>query len=153
MMKRFLLTAPSFTGAAILVYNEEGVLVALDLRQTNLTGKWAVWFYRNIPVYFDGNNETGEIGLEAFLNGRKGAKAVQEDVEITFEMFWEKYGKKINKKRCLPLWNKLTKAKQVAAYYGIWPYDRYLAGAGGWGRTKLDPENYLRNESWDNEWK
>ena len=34
---------------------------------------------------------------------------------------------------------------------GIVKYDRFLAYKGN--REKLDPENYLRNEAWENEWR
>jgi hypothetical protein len=66
-------------------------------------------------------------------------------------MFWQRYDKKINRKRCEPLWEKLSKPKQVAAWAGIDAYNKFLQ-ANSW-RKKADPETYLRNEMWENEWK
>ena len=51
----------------------------------------------------------------------------------------------------MQLWNKLGKTEQVKAYYGITTYDKYLSRE-TW-RGKVDPENYLRNQMWENEWK
>jgi hypothetical protein len=66
-------------------------------------------------------------------------------------MFWQLYDKKINRKRCEPLWDKLSKNKQVAAWAGINAYNKFLQ-ANSW-RKKADPESYLKNEMWENEWK
>jgi hypothetical protein len=88
------------------------------------------------------------VGGNAFS---KNTTVVEVDFVITFEMFWQRYDKKINRKRCEPLWEKLSKPKQVAAWAGIDAYNKFLQ-ANSW-RKKADPETYLRNEMWENEWK
>lgn len=150
-MKRYLLTATSFTGTAILIYNDEGILCLLDLTQATLPGKQLAWFFRNIPTHYNGNPEKDEPGLKQFLDNRQGVTLTEEHLEIDFEMFWVKYAVKHNKKRCESLWKKLGSNKQQAAYYGVANYDRFLAKE-KW-RNKADPETYLRNEMWENEWK
>lgn len=80
---------------------------------------------------------------------------VQADYEMTFDMFWNQYGKvfpgkKVNKNRCVPLWEKLSKTEQVKAYHGI---DAYRKGAEKNGRNFfIDPERYLRDKTWQNEY-
>jgi hypothetical protein len=63
---------------------------------------------------------------------------------------WDKYDHKVNNKRCVALWDKLNKADEVKAYYGIDMYYTYLAKR---RRGKADPENYFRSRMWENEWK
>ena len=87
--------------------------------------------------------------IEAAFKDTK-AMIVEDEFEVTFDMFWIAYNKKINRKRCEPIWNKLSKPKQVKAYYGVKSYDKYLK-VESW-RQKADPENYLRNEMWENEY-
>jgi hypothetical protein len=76
---------------------------------------------------------------------------VAADVEVSFKMFWDKYGKKINRLRCEALWKKLSLVEQVEAYTGIQPYDKYLQ-IENW-RSKADPDTYLRNKFYQNEYK
>lgn len=67
-------------------------------------------------------------------------------------MFWKAYDVKVNKKRCIPIWDKLTKTQQVKAWAGIKKYDSYLKSL-KWSRPKADPDTYLRQEYWENEYK
>ncbi|HNP24640.1 MAG TPA: hypothetical protein PKM63_21795 [Panacibacter sp.] len=141
-MRKFIITSPSFTGSAEIVFNTAGVLSVIDISQTNMTGYLVDQFKHVVPAQVD--------LLESAFKKSK-ATIVEADYEVNFEMFWEKYNKKINKKRCLPIWDKLSKPKKLAALMGIVKYDRFLAYKGN--REKLDPENYLRNEAWENEWR
>lgn len=142
-MKRFLITSPKFTGQAELQYNDKGTLCKIDLTQAAMEEIVVQHFKQAAPST-----------LHKLINGNcfsKDTIIVEADFEVTFDMFWEAYRKKINKLRCTPLWNKLTKVEQVSAYYGISTYDKYLHKE-SW-RTKQDPENYLRNKAWLNEYR
>lgn len=142
-MKRFLITSPKFTGQAELQYNDKGTLCKIDCTQAVMEEITIMHFKQAVPAT-----------LSKLISGRAFSSdtiIVEADFEVTFEMFWEAYRKKINKLRCIPLWNKLSKVEQVSAYYGISTYDKYLHRE-SW-RTKQDPENYLRNKAWLNEYK
>lgn len=140
-MRRFIITSPAFTGQAELVYDSENILVKIDVSNTNM--RTLVFRFKNmVPTLAD------DIAT-AFAPTR--ATVIEADFEVTYEMFWSKYNKKINNKRCIALWGKLTKTKQVKAFYGVDAYDKYLSKE-SW-RSKADPETYLRNEMWENEWK
>jgi hypothetical protein len=142
-MRRFIITSPNYTGQAELIYNEKGLLVTFDFIKTSINNPTAILTFKTtVPVLVDDMNT-------AFANTK--ATIVEADFEISFDMFWDKYDKKINLKRCEPLWKKLGKTKQVKAYYGIEPYEAFLLQTGF--RKKADPETYLRNEMWDNDWK
>jgi hypothetical protein len=142
-MRRFIISSNKFKGQVELVYNSAGVICIIDMFQAVIDTEMVLRFKDAIPVT-----------VENLLAGNAFSKAttiVETDFTITFEMFWQQYDKKINRKRCEPLWNKLSKNKQVTAWAGIDAYNKFLQ-LNSW-RKKADPETYLRNEMFDNEWK
>ena len=76
---------------------------------------------------------------------------VSVDYVITYEQFWNAYDNKVNNKRALALWDKLSHVDKVAAFVGIKIYNRHLQ-KNPW-KTKADPDTYLRNRSWENNYK
>ena len=143
-MRRFLLTNPNkFTGTAEAVYNSNGTLCKIDLTQANMHPLVITAFKASVPAHID--------TLMAGTSFSKDTTIVEADLEVTFTMFWDAYRKKINRLRAEALFKKLTKTQQVSAYYGISKYDAYLRKE-QW-RSKADPETYLRNQMWENEWR
>lgn len=140
-MRRFLITSSKFTGTAEIVYNLQGVLIIINTTQTSLAAVSLMHFKHTVPAHVD--QVTTAFSSETMI--------VEAAFEITFEMFWIAYNHKINKKRCEGLWAKLSTSKKVAAWQGVTGYDAFLKET-GW-RKKADPETYLRNEYWENEWK
>lgn len=141
-MRRFLITSPAYNGDAELHYDLTGRLVRIDVTHTDMPISIIPAFKTKVPAFID--------GLQEAFTGTK-ATIVEADFEVTFEMFWNIYKKKINRSRALRLWDKLSKVEQVKAYYGVNDYDKYLKKE-KW-RSKADPETYLRNMMWENEWK
>lgn len=140
-MKRFLITSPKYTGQAEILYNDSGVLCKIDCTDTNMSNQIIHHFKTSVPAK-----------VEDLQNSFSSQTTIIEaEYEVSFDMFWKKYNKKINKSRCILLWGKLNKAQQVLAYFGIDQYDRYLKKE-TW-RGKADPETYLRNGYWENEYK
>lgn len=141
-MKKFLITSPVYTGAAAVVYNAEGLLVVIDLTECSMSTLTIHGFKAKIPAHL---NE-----LQPAFAGTR-ATIVEAEYTVNFEDFWRVYDKKINKARCILLWSKMDKTMQVLAFFGVKPYDRFLKKEGY--RGKSDPENYLRNRAWENEYK
>jgi hypothetical protein len=141
-MRRFLITSPSFTGEAELVYNTNETLIWIDMSKTNMAANLVTAFKNKVPA---------NVQQLAAAFADTMATVVEADYEVSFEMLWLKYDKKINRKRCEPLWNKLSKTEQVRAFNGIDAYNKFLKRE-GW-RSKADPETYLRNQYWLNEYK
>lgn len=139
-MRRFLFTSEKYTGTAELWYSTEGALTHLLLGDSNMTRKQRQVYKDRAPVDVE--------NVEPFVRALN-LVCVEADFTATFDMFWAGYNKKINKVRCLPLWNKLSKTDQVKAWAGIKNYDKFLKRD---GRFKCDPENYLRNKMWENEY-
>lgn len=140
-MKKYLINNPEFTGSAELWYNQEGRLIRIDVADTNMRPKHVEFIKRIAPVH--------EKDMQPSLFSSQ-TTIIEADVEITFEQFWATYNHKINKARCEPLWNKLSKADKVLAYVAIKRYKKYLRETGY--RAIADPEKYLRNKYWENEY-
>lgn|SRR5690348_5686708 len=142
-MRRFIITSIKFSGEAEVLYNEKGTLNKIDCTLTNMSSQIVDSFKRAIPA-----------SIDILLQGKTfsaGTTIIEADYEITFDMFWKAYNKKINKVRCILLFGKLNKTEQIKAFVGIKEYDRYLKKE-IW-RSKADPETYLRNKYWLNEYK
>ena len=138
-MRQFNITFPNINGHIEVVYNND-LLDVINFQNCSLTPEGKIKFKEQLPVH-----------LNLLSTAFKKATIVEAEVAVTFEMFWNVYNKKINKIRCTPLWGKLSKTEQIAAFMGVKKYDRYLQRE-NW-RTKADPENYLRNRMWENEWR
>ena len=143
-MRRFLITTETnaYTGEAELVYKDDGMLCKINLENAQMNRAITSSFKKMVPDHVD------DLAI-VFANTK--AVVVEVDFDVTFEMFWEKYNRKINKSRCIALWNKLSKADQVKAFYGIDKYEKFLKKE-HW-RPKADPETYLRNQYWMNEYR
>ena len=140
-MRRFVITSPKYTGQAEVVYNAIGVLDKIDVSATNMNAPTVDAFKRCVSPLVETLSE--RFTADTII--------IEADFEVSFEMFWKKYNKKINKFRCIKIWDKMEKTMQVKAYFGIDAYHKYLKHE-SW-RSKADPETYLRNQYWDNEYK
>lgn len=142
-MRLFLITSDKFIGTAELYYNQEGVLIMISASDTNMDVPTIDHFKRAAPA-----------SLELLMSGKSfgpGTTVVEKGYRVMFETWWKAYNKKINKARCIPLYDRLNDAETVLALNGIKVYDRFLAEEKV--RQKLDPENYLKLKAWENEWK
>lgn len=140
-MKRYLVTNPNFTGAVELIYLQNGLLQKIDFSNCSMTEIQLHYFKEKAP-----SNVNTEKVADVFS---KATTVIMADVAITFDMFWVGYNKKINKLRCIPLWEKMPQAEQVQAYCHIAVYDKFLKKE---NRIKADPENYLRSKYYQNEY-
>jgi hypothetical protein len=141
-MRKYIITSQKFTGQVELVYNGRGLLNRVDLSAGELDEQQVHYLVRHIPAL------EGEIG-----NSFKHVPLtiVSEDYRITFEDFWNRYDQKHNRKRAEALWNRLSKTDQVLAFNGLQAYTRHLHN-NNW-KNKADPDTYLRNKMWENNYK
>jgi uncharacterized HAD superfamily protein len=139
-MRKFALTSQKIQGQIELMF-QQNELIYIDFSKAGLTAEQKAYFLQHLIIH--------QQQLQAFCNKLR-LDCIELEIEITFDMFWNKYGYKVDRKRAEAIWNKLPKAKQVAAYYGIDRYEAYLRRT-EW-RTKMEPKTYLRNERWNDEW-
>ncbi len=145
-MRKFSITSPSFSGEIFIEYNKFGVLHLIDASQTKFNEHWIQGFVVKVPKTIDAKATT----LATFISTSRQTLIIVE-CYATFEAFWDKYDKKINKKRVEKLWNKLSEANKLRALNSIVQYDKHLKYIET-GRGKADPENYIRKEMYLNEW-
>ena len=139
-MTKYILTSKKFTGQIYLSFNSRGTISCIDMVNADLDQHNTAHFLRTVPLL--------ESGLVTAFSS--DVTVVQDDFKVSFEDFWNAYDKKMNRKRCVPLWDKMTLVNRVKAFYGVREYDKYLKKH---DRIKCDPERYLKDEMFENEWK
>jgi hypothetical protein len=140
MSKKYLLTSTRFTGSVEFTYNHKGYLTAF-LVDSEMTDDQLGWLLNHFP--FD------ERAVTDLRNASPTLCIKDVDSDLSFESFWNRFGKKIHPNRCEPLWKKLTDGKKTAALATIAPYDAYLSRTGTY---KVSPENYIKKEYWKTDW-
>jgi len=142
-MKKYIITSPRFYGEVHVLYGPDGKLVLIDFMKCDLSEEQIEYFKTHLPVIYSHNF------LEAFGNSK--LTVLEEGFTVSFEEWWKRYNQKHNKARCLALWNKLSEADQVNAFFKLGNYERHLA-LNAW-KNKADPDTYLRQRYWESEWK
>lgn len=143
-MKKVIITSKNFSGEIILLYGADLMLLSMDFQGVALSAEQIDWIKNRTPVILHQR-------ISDCFSIKAGLEFVLADYEISFEMFWTKYGQKINADRCKGLWKKLSDADKIKAYAGIDAYNRHLASL-TWNKNRADPENYLKKKYWNNEW-
>jgi hypothetical protein len=144
-MKRYLITSAAFTGEIQVLYGQDAKLLYIDFLNCEMSEEQISFFKEKLPVYWSDENFN-----KAFASA-KSINVVEEGYKIAFDTFWNKYNLKHNRIRAEKLWNKLSEADKVNAYFGLRGYERHLM-LNQW-KSKADPETYLRNRYWESEWK
>ncbi|MBT1702934.1 hypothetical protein [Chryseosolibacter indicus] len=142
-MRKYILTSPRFTGEINVLYGLDGRLLFIDFLKCDLNEEQTDYFKSKLPAIFKDNF------IEAFGNSK--LSVVEEGYTVSFEQWWNRYNIKHNKARCIALWNKMSEADQVNAYFKMGNYERHLA-LNTW-KNKADPDTYLRQRYWESEWK
>ncbi|MCX6232640.1 MAG: hypothetical protein NTZ33_13975 [Bacteroidetes bacterium] len=139
-MKQYQLTSDAFTGFVDLYFNELGLLVEFSLKSAGLSEQQQIWILKKMP------RELPELQL--IVEGAPNLKLTEIKLEITFEMFWNKYDDKLisSRKKTLAKYNKLNKTDQLKAYNYISMYFASISA----GTRKKYAETYLNAELWNN---
>lgn len=143
-MLKLIATSPKYQGEVIIVYGDDNKLLLLDMQGAALSVNQTGYLTTRMPVLYDTNFQQHFADAPITF--------IESSYEVGFEEFWKLYNKKVNKARCLPIWDKLSQADQVAAYTGLRRYNAFLASL-EWNRTKADPERFLKDKMWLNDWK
>jgi hypothetical protein len=140
-MTRYLCT--STTGNELeLRYNADGLLIFMELRGTFTDAQW-LYVTSRISM-------RAEDGHMNDLKAVPGLTVTEAPLTFTFDDFWQAYQEKRNKLRAEKLWARLSDADRIAAIAAIPKYDKWLSWK---GIAKKDPDTYLRNRSWEDEYK
>ena len=135
-MAEYIFTSKLFKGQILFGFDEQDTLVKF-INEAELTDEQIKYLTHNFPFTLS--------DLHKIL-GKSGK--IEELIDVTFENFWERYDKKVNKKRCEQLWFKLTEADRQVCLSKIQRYKNYCKMN---NRITKDPDTYLRNRSWEDE--
>lgn len=138
-MIKYVMTSPKFEGKILFGFRD-GFLAYFE-NQSTLPELGIRWLFTNFPFMIDNMED---------LRGKISGKLELMPTDLSFDAFWEAYAKKVNRKRCEPLWKKLSDAERMTCLQSIPAYNSYLKRMGN--RAKLDPENYLKREAFQNPW-
>lgn len=139
MDRKFIVNLTTVEGMLVFGYRENTLVLYENDSEMSL--KQIQWLATHLP------KEVTE--LESIVRTIKGVM-MEVAMDVSFDAFWNAYGHKINRKRCVLLYNRLSEAKKVLVIQSISAYDGYLRRSNG--RAKQDPETYLKKESFLNNW-
>jgi hypothetical protein len=157
-MKKYIITSPSYTGEINVLYGLDWKLLYIDFLKCDLSDEQMQYFKDRVPVNLTPDPSPqgeGNVGLEkteilASKFGKSKLNIIEEGYFVSFDQWWTRYNLKRNKDRCEKLWQKLSDADKVNAYFKLGMYDRHLA-LNTW-KTKAEPDTYLRGKYWNNDW-
>ncbi|WP_157960878.1 hypothetical protein [Nubsella zeaxanthinifaciens] len=139
-MKKYMLTSVLFTGTVMFVYNAEGWLVGLD-NSAEFSDAQHNWLLNKLPKRLE--------EIEPWSAQIKGALK-EIPMDLSFDVFWDAYGRKVNRIRTEPLYKKLSDTDKARAIMQIKPYFTYCRAN---NRGIADPEKYIRNAYYETDWR
>ncbi len=140
-MKHFILTSTQFEGQVVYKYDTDGYLVYFSY-EADMSQAQREHVLRKMPLTLQGFHD--------LLGKSKTASIEEVPQSLDFDTFWEAYGHKVKRKRCEPLWKKMSEAERMQCMKSIPVYIRYLGRSGY--RGKKDPDGYLRDRMWETDW-
>lgn len=145
-MKRYIITSPTFSGEINVLYGLDMRLQFIDLMKCDLSEEQISFFKNKLPSILQ--EATTDYLMAQF--GKSKLDIIEQGYRVTFEQWFNRYNVKRNKARCLKLWQKLSEADQVNAFFKLGLYERHLM-VNNW-KTKAEPDTYLRNRYWEGDW-
>lgn len=142
-MRKFIITNTSkFDGYAELIYNEKETLICIDMRNAQMDEMTVNHFKSAAPVTIKRLLSNNSFGQQT--------QVVEDGYEVTFEMFWKDYPLHRNRYKAEKLWQKLSPANQVTAFYSLHGYKKYLS-KNQW-QTPMIADRYLRDKEYETDW-
>ena len=137
-MLTITMTSAKLPGEIIFTYNEQCRLAALLITEP-LSDEQYTWLLANLPWRTE--------MLQALSAKIPTATFVEKKMEVTFDMFWNRYADKdrSSKKKTQAQWDKMPVTEQAKAYAFIPKYNRLRGPA-----DKKYATTYLSDELWNN---
>ena len=133
---KYEITAKQFDGSIVLTYNDKGIIENAEFN-CSLTMEQLKFFATHFPTH----QAWLKLTVQQFE-----AKCTEVIEQITFELFYEKYGLKEGRIKAQSAWNKLKAEEQTAAYKHITRYNSLLAQKQWQGKAM--PATYLNQKRW-----
>jgi hypothetical protein len=142
-MKRYLLTSTKFTGEVEMLYDAEGVLRRIDMRNTSLTAQQVHALKKQVPAH-------DSLLAESFTD--PGTVIVPAEFNVTLADFKHEYPYQRNMHLLPAIWDKMAKTEQVIAWEAAKEYRRYCKRNEGWYKPKIAAA-WLKAKEYLNDWK
>lgn len=128
-------------------YTMEGDLKCFEILGGKLNDNQIKWLFN--PENFPYRNQVIE---QKWMALRKHFEITKGEIDLSFESFWNLYGKKIGKKVTTEnTWKRLSKKDKLNAIIGIRHYDNHLRR--NIGIAKAYASTYLNQRYWENDYK
>jgi len=123
-----------------MTFNEDGLLSHYDARGAELSSTQLNFIAHKLPSHIE--------DIQRMIETTTTGRLTELPSEVTFEMFWNRYGEKerSSKKKSLARWNRMSRTDQQKAYSFINRYELNLKP----GIDKKYAETYLNAELWNN---
>lgn len=128
----------------VFKYHLSGELFSFEVLDGSFSSKQADWLFRS--GRFPYNETIMKVWLKQY---RKFFEFEVGIPEITFEYFYEIYGRKRTKAEALKFWSRMTPKDRTLAVLGV---KRYLNICKLDNRSPVDPVRYLRNRRFEDEY-
>ncbi|MGV0854625.1 hypothetical protein ACTS95_08085 [Empedobacter brevis] len=136
--KKYIVTSDLFKGEVIYEYNLNGWLISFQNNAKDTVVGIAKFFYKNLPYTLD--------MMQEWLEKAKSFKVEEVPADISFDRFWEEYGKHGTKSVAKKKYEKLKPIEQLSAFLHL-PKER--------DKKKLDgtampyAETYINQKRWE----
>jgi hypothetical protein len=142
-MNKYVITSDKTTGEVVFTYNDKGLLIGFDFQLDDSESYMLLWTLNKLIFKWE----------EEFKNEVKSLKirCTKLTLEVTFDMFWEKYDHKSmsSKHKTLARWKNLSKTDQIRAFNFISTYNSRRMSMVPCPAKKL-AETYLNSMMWNN---
>ena len=136
--KKYIITSSHFTGEVIYEYNLDGWLILFQNNVTNTVRGVAKYFYTHIPYTLD--------MMQEWVEKAKDFKVEEIPADLSFDRFWEEYGKHGTKSMAKKKYEKLKPMEQLAALLHL-PKERDKKKKDGTAMPYA--ETYLNHKRWE----
>lgn len=141
--KTYTVTAKETRAIWIFKYDLDGGLRSFEILEGSFEKKQATWLFSN------GRFPYSESIMKQWLEQLKKYFEIEIGIpEITFEYFYEIYGRKTTKKEASKFWGKMKEAERLKAVLAI---KKYISNCKYSQRQPVDPIRYLRNARYEDE--
>ncbi|RLZ08578.1 hypothetical protein [Faecalibacter macacae] len=136
--KKYIVTSEQFTGEVVYEYNLNGFLINFSLNISNTSRAVANFFYTNLPSTLD--------MMQTWIDKAGNFKVEEVPADLSFDRFWEEYGKHGTKSMAKKKYEKLKPLEQLAALLHL-PVERDKKKKDGTAMPYA--ETYLNQKRWE----
>lgn len=141
-LTKYVITSPKFQGTCTYRFDEGGMMYVI-----RFAGGMEPSYRRHFCQQIRLTVQELEEWIAAKNATGSNLVLVKQEGELTFDMMYQAYDVKKDRKRAEEVWVKLSKEEQLKAYLHITKYNNYLRLNRGISKQEL--KTYLRAQLWN----